>query len=159
MFGFLTFGTTLTFLDLAVKKQIEEQDPKDFPKDLDGTKGLVKLYRNHNAGFSFGFFEGSRAVELIPLCLTSALAGAWTWLMGTRGRFAEKLALTLTLAGGVSNLCDRMMRGYVVDYFSIQWKGLKKVVLNLGDVFILTGSAILVLHSLFAGIGGKNGGK
>lgn len=159
MFGFLTFGTTLTFLDLALKKQIEDQDAKDFPKELHGSRGMIKLYRNHNAGFSFGFLKGSRAVELVPLCLTSALAGAWTWLMGTRGRFCEKLALTLALAGGASNLYDRMKRGYVVDYFSIQWKALKKVVFNLGDLFILAGSAILVIQGLFAGAGEKNGGN
>lgn len=159
MFGFLTFGTTLTFLDLALKKQIEDQDAKDFPKELHGSRRMIKLYRNHNAGFSFGFLKGSRAVELVPLCLTSALAGAWTWLMGTRGRFCEKLALTLALAGGASNLYDRMKRGYVVDYFSIQWKALKKVVFNLGDLFILAGSAILVIQGLFAGAGEKNGGN
>ena len=39
---------------------------------------------------------------------------------------AEKTALTLVLAGGASNLYDRLKRGYVVDYFSIQWKKLKK---------------------------------
>lgn len=42
----------------------------------------------------------------MPLCVTSAFAGAWAYLMGTRGRILEKLALTLTLAGGVSNLYD-----------------------------------------------------
>lgn len=57
----------------------------------------------------------------------------------------EKLALTLTLAGGISNVYDRMARGYVVDYFSIRWKGLKKVVLNLGDLFIFTGAVLMVI--------------
>lgn len=146
MLGFLTFGTTLTFMDLALKNQIEAQDAAEFPKDLKESKGWIRLYRNHNPGFSFGFFkEWPKAVEMIPLCFTSALAGAWTYLMGRRGRFVEKLALTLALAGGISNLYDRMKRGYVVDYFSIQWKALKKVVFNLGDIFILTGAALTVL--------------
>ena len=57
--------------------------------------------------------------------------------------FMEKLALTLTLAGGVSNLYDRMKRGYVVDYFSFQWKALKKVVFNLGDLFIFAGAFLM----------------
>lgn len=148
MFGFLTFGTTLTFLDQALKKQIEAQDGNEFPKELKGSKGLIKLYKNHNPGFSFGFLKGSRAVELVPLCLASGIAGAWAYLMTTRGRFMEKMALTLTLAGGISNLYDRMKRGYVVDYFSIQWKALKKVVFNLGDFFILAGSALIVAKSL-----------
>lgn len=150
MFGFLTFGTTLTFVDLTLKKNIEAQDETTFPRELEGSGGRIRLYRNHNDGFSFGLFRGSRAVELIPLCVTSAIAGAWASLMGTRGRILDKLAFTLVLAGGVSNLFDRMMRGYVVDYFSIQWKALKKVVLNLGDVFIFAGSVLLVCKAVFA---------
>ena len=74
--------------------------------------------------------------------------------MGTRGRILEKLALTLTLAGGVSNLYDRMKRGYVVDYFSIQWKKLKKVVFNLGDIFIFAGSALFAAVQLVEEIRG-----
>ena len=66
--------------------------------------------------------------------------------MGTRGRILEKLALTLTLAGGVSNLYDRMKRGYVVDYFSFQWKALKKVVFNLGDLFIFAGAFLMAVR-------------
>ncbi len=143
MFGFLTFGTTLTLLDLALKKQVEAQEDKNFPRELKGSQGLIWLYKNHNPGFSFGFLKGSRAVELVPLCFASGIAGAWTYLMGLRGRFMEKLALTLTLAGGISNVYDRMTRGYVVDYFSIRWKGLKKVVLNLGDLFIFTGAVLV----------------
>lgn len=148
MFGFLTAGTTLTMLDLALKNEVEKQRDETFPRDLKGTNGTIRLYKNHNQGFSFGFLKGSRAVELLPLCMTSALAGAWAYLMGTKGRFLEKLALTLSLAGGVSNLIDRMKRGYVVDYFSIQWKTLKKVVFNLGDIFIFCGSALLVAAGL-----------
>jgi signal peptidase II len=37
------------------------------------------------------------------------------------------------------------MRGYVVDYFTIEWKSLKKVVFNLGDMFVFLGSAVFVL--------------
>ena len=145
MFGFLTFGTTLTFLDQAFKARIEKEEKGTFPRELAISKGKIKLYQNHNEGFSFGI---SRAVQLVPLCVTSAFAGAWAYLMGTRGRILEKLALTLTLAGGVSNLYDRMKRGYVVDYFSIQRGRLKNVVLNLGDVYILVGGTILLLKEL-----------
>ena len=53
------------------------------------------------------------------------------------------------VAGGLSNLYDRLKRGYVVDYFSIQAGFLKKVVLNLGDLFIMAGAVILTAKSLF----------
>lgn len=150
MFGFFAFGTALACLDLTIKNQVEEQKAADFPRELKGSRGLVWLYRNHNPGFSFGVLkENPKVVEQVPLCITSALAGIWTYVMGKPGRFAEKLGLTLALAGGASNLYDRMKRGYVVDYFSIQWKGLKKVVFNLGDMFILLGAVLTAAVGIF----------
>ena len=74
--------------------------------------------------------------------------GAWAYVIGKKGRVLEKTALTLVLAGGASNLYDRLKRGYVVDYFSIQWKKLKKVVFNLGDIFIFAGSALFAAVQL-----------
>lgn len=148
MFGFLTLGTTLTFVDQACKAKIEEQKDDTFPRELDGSKGMIKLHKNHNEGFSLGLFKGSKAVETVPLYLNSGLAGIWFYLMGTKGRMLEKLAVTFALAGGISNLYDRMKRGHVVDYFSIEWKFLKKLVFNLGDMFIFLGSGLMFVASL-----------
>lgn len=131
--------------DLAFKNRIDSQKDEDFPKELEGSGGKILLYKNHNDGFSFGVLRGSRLVNLVPLCLTSGIAGVWTYLMSVRGRWAEKMAMTLVLAGGASNLIDRLTKGYVVDYICVQWKALKKVVFNLADVFIMLGCGLLVL--------------
>ena len=149
MFGFLTFGTTLALTDLAVKKEIEARPDEEFPKTVKESGGLIRLYKNHNPGFSFGFMkEYPKLVEMVPVCMLSAVAGAWAYVIGKKGRVLEKTALTLVLAGGASNLYDRLKRGYVVDYFSIQWKKLKKVVFNLGDIFIFAGSALFAAVQL-----------
>ena len=148
MFGFLTFGTTLTVADLALKNEIERRDPSAFPREMKGSGGWIRLHKSHNTGLPFGFLRGSRLVKMIPICITSGVAGAWAYMMGVRGRITEKMALTLVLAGGMSNLLDRMIRGYVVDYFSIEWKALKKVIFNLADIFIILGSMIIVLSQV-----------
>lgn len=140
MFGFLTFGTMLALTDLAVKKEIEARPDEEFPRTVKESGSLICLYKNHNPGFPFGFLkEYPKLVEMIPVCMLSAVAGAWAYVIGRKGRVLEKTALTLVLAGGASNLYDRLRRGYVVDYFSIRWKKLKNVVFNLGDIFIFTG--------------------
>ncbi len=149
MIGFLPFGTTLTFLDLAAKAQIEEQESETFPKEFPGTDGKLWLYQNHNPGFSFGVLkEYPKVVEKIPLWVTSMLSGVWFYVCGTKGRFLKKLALTLALSGGASNLYDRYRRGYVVDYLSIRWKALKKVVFNMADVFVVSGMLLFILSEL-----------
>ena len=35
-----------------------------------------------------------------------------------------------------------------MDYLCLRWKALKKVVFNLGDLFILAGSVLLILVSV-----------
>ena len=80
--------------------------------------------------------------------MTSALAGILLWLLPKKGQLLEKTALTFAIGGALSNLYDRMVRGYVIDYFSIQWKKLKKVVFNLGDLFIFAGAALLLISEV-----------
>ena len=70
MFGFLTFGTTLALTDLAVKKEIEARPDEEFPKTVKESGGLIRLYKNHNPGFSFGFMkEYPKLVEMVPVCM------------------------------------------------------------------------------------------
>lgn len=67
--------------------------------------GLIRFHKNHNPGFSFGFMkEYPKLVEMVPVCMLSAVAGAWAYVIGKKGRVLEKTALTLVLAGGASNL-------------------------------------------------------
>jgi len=77
------------------------------------------------------------------------------FLSAQKGYRAEKAGYALVLAGGLSNLYDRLRRGYVVDYFSIQAGFLKKVVFNLGDLFIMAGAAVLTVKSLFENEAGR----
>ncbi len=137
-------------LDFLLKERIEAQSPEEFPRDLEGAGGKIRLYRNHNHGFCFGLLrEKQEAVKQIPLVLTSAAAGILAWLLShKKSTLSERLGFTLITAGGLSNLCDRLRRGYVVDYFSFQVKWLEKVVFNLGDLFLFAGSLLLAISEL-----------
>ncbi|WP_349773203.1 signal peptidase II [Lacrimispora xylanisolvens] len=55
------------------------------------------------------------------------------------------MAFSIALGGAISNLYDRLVRHYVVDYFSIQYGRLKKVVFNLGDLFIFLGAGLIII--------------
>ena len=68
-------------------------------------------------------------------------------MMKSKGRKLEKLAMSLIIGGSLSNLYDRYVRGYVVDYFSLRFGPLKEVVFNLGDISIFLGSGLHVFCS------------
>lgn len=147
----------ITATDLWLKAQIEKQDPAAFPRPLAGTKTKIMLYRNHNAGFPFGFLEKyTTLVQVIPLVITSALAGILCYLIPQKGKRVQKAGLAMLVGGSASNLYDRWVRRYVVDYFSIRAGGLKRVVLNLGDLFVFAGALILLVRELFSGSNADN---
>ena len=155
---FLGLAAGLFGLDIYLKGKIEAQDPKEFPRDMEGTKGKIRLYRNHNAGFCFGLLkEKQELVKQVPLVFTSASAGVLVWLLTRKSRLADRLGFTLVTAGALSNLFDRFRRGYVVDYFSFQVRWLEKVVFNIGDLCILAGATLLTVSDLFGGSEKKAG--
>ncbi|MCI8726039.1 MAG: signal peptidase II [Hungatella sp.] len=146
---FILLTATVLLMDLGIKFTIENADPSLFPRTIEKTKGLIMLHRNHNEGFPFGALkEKKELVKQLPLAVVSAVAGIFAWLFPRKGYIVEKAGLALIIGGGLSNLYDRMKRGYVVDYFSIRWKGLKKVVFNLGDICVFLGAAILLAAEL-----------
>lgn len=145
----------LSSLDLGIKWLIEKEKPEDFPKPLPHTREKILLYRNHNAGFPFGFLEKhGEVVRLLPLAIISALAGFLTALRAQKGKTIQKLGIAIILGGALSNQYDRLVRRYVVDYFSIQCGKLKKVVFNLGDIFVFLGSGILFAVELIKEVRG-----
>ncbi len=149
---FLGLIGLLLMVDLALKAEIESRDGAEFPTKLD-EKGRIILHKSHNAGLPFGLLKQYReAVLMIPVAAASAVAGILFWLLQKKGHWAEKLGFSLVLAGALSNLWDRASRKYVVDYFSVNWGKLKKVIFNLGDLFIFAGGGVLLLWEVWTEI-------
>jgi len=150
---FISIIALLAALDLLIKSAIEDQEEAGFPKELEGSGGKILLHKNHNAGFSFGYFKDHQSmVQMTPLAVASFIGGMLASLLQRKGNILEKLALSVALGGAVSNLYDRLVRHYVVDYFSIQYGKLKKVVFNLGDLFIFLGAGIILVVELIKAI-------
>lgn len=147
--GFILLILAVALADLGIKSVIEESSADEFPREMEGTKGLIMLQKKHNDGFPMGAFRNRpELVKNLPVIVLSSVAGIFLWIYPKKGHLPEKLGTSLVLGGGISNIYDRMKRGYVVDYFSIRYKKLKKIVFNIGDICIFLGSAILFLTEL-----------
>ena len=55
------------------------------------------------------------------------------------------IALSMILGGGISNLIDRLCRGYVVDYIDIN-NIISYPVFNFADIVIVIGEIIIVTY-------------
>lgn len=147
------FVAVLAALDLLFKAWIEAQQEEEFPRRLCFAGKWLKIQKIHNRGLPFGFMSDRfETVQTMSLVMTSAVAGAFACLAGKKGNRMEKLGLALVLGGALSNLYDRLVRKYVVDYFTIEIGKLKKVVFNLGDMFVFLGSLLLFLAGIIGDI-------
>ena len=140
-------------IDYFCKENIEAQKPEDFPRDMEKSHGKIRLYRNHNDGFCFGVKkEKKELVRMVPVVFTSAAAGILTWLLcRDEGRKADRIGFALITAGGLSNLYDRLKRGYVVDYIrfpNCRIKKIRHIIFNIADFFLFMGAALSVLYGL-----------
>ena len=139
-------------VDLCIKGEIEARDDSEFPRELPMAKGWITIHKSHNPGFPFQFLkERPDLVKTVQMVLISALGGVMGFLLPKKGYWTEKLVLILTLGGALSNYYDRIRRNYVVDYFSINVGRLKKVIFNLGDIFIFAGAALMIIAQVASG--------
>lgn len=146
--------------DLWLKQWIDRQAPEQFPRAWAWSKGKIVLHRHHNPGFPFGFLQKYGAVvRIVPLAVVSALGCVLACLVPRKGRTLQKLGLAIVIGGALSNLYDRLVKHYVVDYFSFQFGPLKRVIFNLGDLCVFLGSGILMALELAAEVQGKRRGS
>ena len=64
--------------------------------------------------------------------------------------FAARLGWGLLLGGGISNIAERVLRGYVTDYFSFCRalpKKLRRLVFNIADMCIFIGAVLAAIFS------------
>jgi signal peptidase II len=140
----------IVLLEHKVKQKVEQKLQLGDRKEI--LQGKIILKKQYNRGMFLNFMEDKvEIVKKTSTILLGILLLIFTFLLPRQHNKLLKLGLSLCLGGAVSNVSDRMKRGYVVDYFSFNCKGLRSVVFNLGDMFIFLGSLIILITSGFKG--------
>lgn len=117
--------------------------------------GVFELRYVENDGVAWGMF-GGEAFRWVLVAVTGVLmVGLLTLLMMRkyrRGLFSS-VALILIVAGGVGNLIDRIVNGYVVDF--LYFRLIDFPVFNVADCFVVVGALMLIVYLLFFSDGHK----
>jgi len=105
--------------------------------------GIVGLHYTENTGISFSLFGQSEIVMRVISAITALvmLAGVMWLLLGKIGGAAPLCGAALILAGGVGNLLDRLLHGFVVDYIELLFT--RFAIFNFADVCITCGVALV----------------
>ncbi len=90
---------------------------------------------------------------IFVVSVSLALALMLLYLVSSRTlTLLPAIALSLVLAGGTSNLIDRLVyKGAVVDFMNVGIGGLRTGVFNVADVAIVAGAGLLVVFALLEG--------
>lgn len=105
-------------------------------------KGVLHLTYVENTGAAFGMMKNARWIFLLFSAVAILGIAAYLLLGYARGRMATT-ALSLIVSGGIGNMIDRLLFGYVVDF--IDFRLINFAVFNVADSFVCIGAGLLVL--------------
>lgn len=106
---------------------------------------LLNFTHIHNEGVAFGMFDGMRWVFV---ALTVVLLAGIIGIMFKKRPDSKMfyISVALIVGGGIGNLIDRIMFGYVIDYISLSFF---PPICNFADYCITFGTALLIIYILF----------
>lgn len=108
--------------------------------------GVFHLTHFQNTGMAFSMLEGGRWIFLALTAVVLAVlivAVAKKWLRHP----LALAAVTCIVGGGIGNMIDRAVHGYVVDMIELEF--MHFAVFNVADCFVCIGAALLVIWAIF----------
>ena len=101
----------------------------------------------HNFGISFGLFSGLVSPWFL-IFIGFFVTGIIFYMMLQAKNKMEKIGLLIIIAGALSNIFDRAMNGYVIDFIYLHYRDFYWPAFNFADIYISIGVFIVVLQLL-----------
>lgn len=109
---------------------------------------VFELFYLENRGAAFGIFQNQRWVFLV---LTSLVMVVLIWfyfrIPVIRRYLLLRICVVVSFAGAVGNMIDRVVNGYVVDFF--YFKLIDFPVFNMADIYVTVSVILALLLFLF----------
>ncbi len=105
-------------------------------------------YHENKGGFLSAGASWSPTTRTIVFQLANAVFLAGIMLLSLRFQWSRlaKVGLVMFVAGGLSNLIDRVAMGSVVDFLNIGIGPIRTGIFNIADVAIMAGIALLLVE-------------
>ena len=108
--------------------------------------GVLRFTYVENRGAAFGMLADNRWVFLVLSTLTIACLLGFMIYSKPQSRL-ERAGLALVLAGGIGNMIDRVLLGYVIDFIDFcAFPKLWNWVFNVADSCICIGVGLLIIY-------------
>ncbi len=106
---------------------------------------IFKIIYIENNGAAFGWFQGA---TWFFVTITILVVG-YLFFLVTSKKLKDKISViasALIIGGGIGNLIDRIIFGYVIDYIKLV---VLSPVCNLSDFCVVIGVFIFIIHTFF----------
>lgn len=136
--------------DFVVKHLVEKK--LEYNKPEKKLKDKLIIRKIYNRGGALNTLDSNQEfVAGFSAALTFVAISSQLFLLGKKGAHFLKIGLSFVIGGAASNVYDRIVRKYVVDYFSFntKFKKIKDIVFNISDMFIFIGTAMATLYGIF----------
>lgn len=121
-------------------------------KSITIIKGILSFTYFENKGVAFSIGNGH--VPLFIIVNLVIICGLTVYYEKNKEEFKgiiSKIFFTMVIAGGISNLIDRVFRGFVVDFIDVN-ELFEFAIFNVADIFIVVGIIGLALSFILQGI-------
>ena len=108
---------------------------------------FLDLAHIHNFGISFGLFSGLISPWFF-IIIGLFVTGLIYYMMMQAKNKMEKAGLLIIIAGALSNIFDRAMNGYVIDFIYLHYGDFYWPAFNFADIYISIGVFIVMLQYL-----------
>jgi signal peptidase II len=108
---------------------------------------FLDLTHIHNFGISFGLFAGQLPAWFLSL-IGIFIIFCIIYMLIKSKNIIEKWALLMIIAGGISNIFDRMINGYVIDFVYLHYSEMYWPAFNFADIYISIGIIIFLYQVL-----------
>ena len=117
--------------------------------------GFFNLTRVHNFGAAFGLMNSAdfpfKTVILSAVAALALASLAWYGASLPADQRLARIGLALIVGGAGGNLIDRIVDGYVLDFFDFYWNGWHFWAFNVADAAITVGVSLMILDLLQIG--------
>ena len=108
---------------------------------------FLDLAHIHNFGISFGLFSGLVSPWFL-IFIGLFVTGLIYYMMKQTNNKMEKIGLLIIIAWALSNIFDRAINGYVIDFIYLHYRDFYWPAFNFADIYISVGVFIVVLQLL-----------
>lgn len=112
--------------------------------------GLLEFKFVKNYGAAFGILQERKWLFIVITIIVISVLMVYLIKYSAEIHMLNKIAISILIGGAIGNFIDRIRLGYVIDFIQVDIiKSINFPVFNIADIFIVIGTALLMIIIIF----------